>query len=97
MIVFGEEMDAHHGDAHDMTDNSSPTTTLDTTAHVLDEDHVEYQMNDIIHQDGYRHQARTAIHANHRVNAPHQQVDWSTYQHHSQVFEGGLIKLLVVT
>ena len=80
-----------------MTDDSSPAATFDAAAHVLDEYHIKYQVNDIIHQDGYRHQAWTAINTDHRVDTPHQQVGRCTYQHHPQVFVGGLIKLLVVT
>lgn len=97
MILLGKEMDARHGDAYNVTDDGSPSTTLDAPAEVLDEHHVEHQVNDIIHQDGYRHQAWTAINADHRVKTPHQQVGRCTYLHHSQVFEGRLIELLVVT
>lgn len=97
MILLGKEMNGHHGDANNVTDDGSPCAALDAPAEILDEHHVEQQVKCIVHQDGYRHQARTTINADHRVKAPHQQVGRCSYQRHPQVFVCGLIKLLVIT
>ena len=45
-------MESHEGDADDVADNRCHRRARDTPAQILDEHHVEHQMNQIIDENG---------------------------------------------
>ena len=65
-------MERHHGDTHHVTNDSGNRTTCNSPTEVFDEYDVEDEVDGIVDENGQRHQFRTTIDTDHRVDAPQQ-------------------------